>query len=309
MIVTVTGSVPVETIGITDCHSHAWIDPVAGGASDAPVLNSFDAIQAELTAFRQVGGRLLVDCQPGGCGRDVRRLVRLSQATGLLITSVTGFHMQKYYPPENRLWQATADQAARHFIRELTEGAAESEFTIPATAIKIGYSGETEGQSRVLMEAVAAASRETGAAILFHTEAGKNIEALIPFFAAQGVPPRRLYVCHVDKRPDLGLHRELIKAGVLLGYDTFLRPKYDPDNGVWKLIPALVSEGLAHGIAIALDPAFPNLWAFGGGHGPRALAEIVLPRLRREGIDEASISAMLGRALARRFVRTADDAI
>ena len=85
--------------------------------------------------------------------------------------------------------------------------------TIRATTIKVGYEGTIAGQTRVLMEAAAEASRQTGALILFHTERGQNVEALIPFFGDRGVPASRLYICHVDKRPDAGLHRALAQAG------------------------------------------------------------------------------------------------
>lgn len=313
-LITVTGEIAASAVTLADCHSHAWIAPVVGGASDAPVLDDYAAIRDELLAFRAVGGSLIVDCQPGGCGRDVRQLAALSRATGLAITSVTGFHLRKYYPQDRWadgstdsdgawLWAASTDAAAAHFIRELTEGVAESDYSIPATLIKIGYSGTIEGQSQRLMEAVGIAAKATGAAILFHTEAGANIEALVPFFEARGVPPTRLYLCHVDKRPDFSLHRDLIQAGVLLGYDTFLRPKYDPDNNVWKLIPALVDAGLAHGLALGIDPAFATLWAFGGGAGPRALAEQVQPRLRQMGIEAASIALMMGQSVVSRMVR------
>jgi phosphotriesterase-related protein len=301
---TVTGLVPVETVGLADSHAHVWIAPQDGVAPDVRIeLHDFDRIEAGLRDFCALGGTLLVDCQPGGAGRDTTQLAALSRATGLFITSTTGFHRRIYYPPDDWLWSATEDEAVAYFVEELTIGTRESGGTIRATTIKIGYEDTIEGQTRVLMEAVAEAARQTGALVLFHTEAGRNVEALPPFFAERGVSPSRLYLCHVDKRPDVGLHRELAQAGVLLGYDTFARPKYNPEQNVWKLLPALVADGLGEHIAICLDLAFPEQWEqYGGGPGLRFLPTQVLPRLRADGIEEATIARLTGGNIARYLV-------
>jgi phosphotriesterase-related protein len=64
-------------------------------------------------------------------------------------------------------------------------------------------------------------------------------------------PPLR----HIDKRPDHGLHAELTQAGVMLAYDTFFRPKYDPERNLWPQISAMVAAGLNHVVALATDVA------------------------------------------------------
>ena len=303
-IQTVTGPLPVEAVTLTDGHAHVWIQP-PDGVEPAARLDLHDeaAICAELRDFRAAGGSLLVDCQPGEAGRDARMLARISAATGVSITATTGAHQQKYYAPDCWLWRAPAEQAAAYFVEELTVGTRESGGTIRATTIKIGYEGVIAGQTRVLMEAAAEASRQTGALILFHTERGANVEALLPFFGEHGVPPERLYLCHVDKRPDLGLHRELAQAGVLLGYDTFARPKYDPDRTTWPLLTGMIEAGLAGHIAICLDLALAELWQhYGGGPGLSFLPEQIVPRLRALGVSAQTIRDLTGGNIARRLV-------
>ncbi len=304
---TVTGPVPVEQVRLADAHAHAWIAPPDGIQPEFRLeLNNFDAIKAELSEFQAAGGTTLVDCQPGGCGRDANRLLELAQATGLQITATTGFHQRKYYPPDSWLWSAPAEQAAAYFVEELTTGMLETSGTIPATTIKVGYDGVIEGQPRVLMEAAAEASRQTGALILFHTERGTNVEALIPFFADRGVAADRLYLCHVDKRPDVSLHRELAQAGVLLGYDTFVRPKYDPERGAWPLLQTLVADGLSAHIAISLDLAMASLWQhYGGQIGLLFLPQQIVARLHAEGFPETIIYQLTAQNIALRLVPNA----
>ncbi|MBP8973186.1 MAG: hypothetical protein KBH93_04855 [Anaerolineae bacterium] len=304
LIQTVSGPLPAADVGLADGHAHVWIQP-PDGTDPAARLDLHDeaAIRAELSDFRAAGGTLLVDCQPGEAGRDARALAHLSAATGVRITATTGFHQQKYYPPGCWLWSASAEDAAAYFVEELTIGTRESGGTVRAATIKIGYEGVIEGQTRALMEAAAAASRQTGALILFHTERGANVEALLPFFARQGVPAERLYLCHVDKRPDGGLHRELAQAGALLGYDTFARPRYDPERTTWPLLAALVGEGLGGHIAVCLDMALAGMWRhYGGGPGLLFLAEQIVPRLRALGLPAATIRDLTGGNIARRLV-------
>jgi predicted metal-dependent phosphotriesterase family hydrolase len=306
---TVTGPVPVEDVGLADGHAHAWIEPPEGVAPEARlILDDYDAIRAELSDFRTAGGTTLVDCQPGGCGRDAQKLVRLAQATGLHITATTGFHRQRYYPPESWLWSAPADEATAYFVEELTAGMRETDGAICATTIKVGYEGNFEGQGRVLMEAAAEASHQTGALILFHTDQGRNVEALLPFFADRGIPPTRMYLCHVDKRPDLGLHRELARAGVLLGYDTFVRPRYNPEHTAWRLVKAMVAEGLEDHVAVGLDLAVASMWRhYGGQPGMLALPQQIVPRLRAEDIPEVAVRKLAGQNIARYLARQYDN--
>ena len=303
-IQTVTGIVPVEAITMVDAHAHVWITPPKGVAPKFQfVLNDPRKIEAELKDFRTAGGTLLVDCQPGGCGRDGRLLQKLAEAAEVHVTATTGFHLQQYYPAEYWLWSATEKAAADYFINELTTGLRETDGVLAAT-IKVGYWGKIEGQTRILMEAAAEAARVTGAGLLFHTEEGQNVEALPVFFEDRGLPPSQLYFCHVDKRPDGGLHQELAQAGILLGYDTFIRTTYQPDQHVWPLLLEMVQAGYEDFIAIGLDMARTIYWRqFAGWPGLVALPDDILPRLHHEGLAESVVEKLVGQNVTRFLAR------
>ncbi len=123
---TVRGPVAPEQLGITDAHNHLWIDPVPGAAPDSPVLNNREPILAELEDYRQAGGGAILDCQPGGCGRNGQKLLELSLASRVNVVACTGFHRQRYYPAGFWLWQASVEKAAGYFTQELTHGLQES---------------------------------------------------------------------------------------------------------------------------------------------------------------------------------------
>jgi predicted metal-dependent phosphotriesterase family hydrolase len=125
-IVTVTGPVAPEEMGLTDAHNHAWIARVPGAAADAPVLDDFPTALQELAYYRQAGGRALVDCQPPFCGRDALSLARLSRESGVILVACTGFHLRRYYPPEIPLWELSSQAACDLFADELLHGTRES---------------------------------------------------------------------------------------------------------------------------------------------------------------------------------------
>lgn len=302
---TVTGPVDVRAITLADAHGHVWIDPPDDVSGESHLeLNAKSAICRELKEFNLPGGRLIVDCQPGGCGRDAGILAWLSEQAGIFITATTGYHLPRYYAPSSWLWTASVELATDYFIEELTLGTRETDSEIPATTLKVGFNGQIKGQDRILMLAAAEAARQTGVTMLFHTEQGHNVETLLPYFEQRGVPPNQLYLCHMDKRPDVGLHRELAQAGVLLGYDTFVRPRYDPETNAWPLLCRMVADGLDHCVAIGLDLAASSMWKhFSGGPGMSALMDGILSRLRSEGMNEAIIANLTAQNVVSRLAQ------
>jgi predicted metal-dependent phosphotriesterase family hydrolase len=301
LVMTVSGPLAPAALGVTDAHQHVWIAPVAGGPASAPLLCDRDAIAAGLTAYRAAGGGGLLDCQPGGCGRDGRALAELSRLTGVPIVACTGYHLARYYPPDFWLWGATAEAARDTFVAEIVDGLVEThdmDQPVRAGFIKIAIPADPTELPAALWEAAAAASRDTGVALLAHTEAGVAAEQIVIRLLGYGAAADRLVICHIDKRPDFGLHRELAQAGVLLEYDTFFRPKYDPECNVWPLLRRMAAAGLAGQVAIGTDLAGTAFWQ---EIGPAALPGEIVSRLRTLGFDPATIRCLTGGTIADRL--------
>lgn len=301
---TVTGPVPVGAIGICDAHNHLWIEPVEGSQPGVPVLNRYEAIAAELQGYRRAGGQAIVDCQPGGCGRNGAVLRRLAQETGVYVIAATGFHLPKYYAPDAWIYSATASQAKEIFTSEIRLGLKEcvqSETPVKPGVIKVAARSRVQDTLPALLEAAAIACLETSLAIEAHTERGAEAERLVDFFLQRGVSAERLVICHIDKRPDFGLHRELASLGVLLEYDTFYRPKYGPEKNLWPLIQRMLEHGFEDSIALATDMAEAELWSqLGHGPGLAGYLTIIATRLERLGSDVAA-KKLLGGNIAGRL--------
>lgn len=303
---TVRGWVDPVEFGIADAHNHLWIEPPEGVPPGAPRLNYFAGIEGELEDYREAGGSAVVDCQPGGCGRDGTRLLQLSEASGVHVVASSGFHRQRYYPAGAWIFQADAGKAADYFVHELEQNLAETSSgnrVVRAGLVKIACEARLEDTPSALLEAASQACRQTGCALAVHTEQGSAAEDILGYFLDRGLPPDRLVLCHVDKRPDPGLHRELASAGALLEYDTFYRPKYDPEANLWPLLKEMAGQGWAEHIALATDMADPGMWSrFGDGPGLVGFAREIRGRLfalaAEEDIEKMT-GGNIGKCLAR----------
>jgi len=306
-IETVLGPRPLDQFGVTDAHNHIWIEPVEGAAQGAPVLIEREAILRELRDYRAAGGFGVLDCQPGGCGRNAAALARLSEESGVAVVACSGYHRQRYYAPEHQLWRQDADTSARAFVRELREGTEETRDSarpVRAGYVKLAIEASLAETPLQPLEGALRATIETGAALLAHTERGLAVEDLLDLCLRRGMPARRLILCHIDKRPDLGLHRELARAGALLEYDTFYRPFYKPEDNAWLLVERMAAAGLEDGVALATDMADKALWRFAAGPGAPGLpgfVETIRARLVKMGLSEAVVEQMMGKNVAERL--------
>jgi predicted metal-dependent phosphotriesterase family hydrolase len=289
---TVTGPFDGE-VRCAEAHGHLWIR----AAEDAePRIDDETSAAEELADFASAGGDLVIDCQPGETGRDGRVLRRLSAGTGVPVVASTGFHLQRYYPVNAGPWTTDAESAHRLFLDELCQGLAEAS-EIRAGVVKTAWTGEG-GRERDLMRAALDASHLAGTAVVVHTESGAAIEDFVDLAAGSGLPPARIQLSHLDKRPDAGLHEELARAGFFLGYDTFLRPKYCPERHVWPLLRRMVAGGLWKHITIGLDLVDPLMWRVRGGPGLRTIAAII-GRLRDDGTPQDALTALGGGNVSR----------
>ena len=303
-LVSVTGDINPQKIRLADAHNHLWITPVPDAAPDSPVLTDFDLLVRELKTFAEAteGQAAQFDCQPGGFGRDARQLRALSTQSGVAVVCCTGYHLKKY-APSHWLWTASAEHAAAHFIRELTEGVEESpgDMQIRAGFIKIAFEEDPAETPPALLEAVGAAVRATGCGIEVHIEQGKAAEHILPLLERYRVPADRIVLCHMDKRKDTGLHRDLIEAGALLEYDTFTRTEKYP--APYPFLAQVIEAGLSGGVALATDMARSEQWTkYGGALLSRLLDAHALGSVSGALSNEVR-AALLGGNIVRRLTR------
>jgi predicted metal-dependent phosphotriesterase family hydrolase len=304
---TVLGLVPAAELGVTDAHDHLFIRTPALAGQE---IEDLDLSSREAEQGRATGIRTIVEMTPIGCGRRPDLLRALSERTGVHVVAATGYHRDAHYPGGHWVYEASVERLAEAILADLRDGMHPADWMDPdlpldsakAGVIKAGasYQRITAAERRRLV-AAAIASRETGVAVLVHTEIGTCGHDVVDVLNSEGVRPDRIILAHLDRNPDLELHVEIAARGVWLEYDTIGRIKYRPESVLLDLIEGVVAAGHVSGLLLGLDLGTRDyLRAYGGGPGMAYLMDGFVPRLRRRIGDEA-VDSILRRNAAGAF--------
>jgi phosphotriesterase-related protein len=283
---------------IVDAHIHIWLEIIQSSYNIISDMNNYDFINNELLRFKTCGGGSLIDCTPYGCGRDGNILKKLCMETGVNIVAVTGFHKKEYYNTKTSAWDLDTKEAEDFFVDEINnclEECREYYSDIRAGVIKIAFNGELEGQYLNLTNAAINASKKTNTQILIHTDKGLNVEYLTDFLEDNGINPKKVMLNHKDKRNDAGLHIELADRGYYLEYDTFLRPKYNPEKNPWPLIGKMVETGFEDSIIVGSDIYGLEMWRTVSQNGGLSnFFNSIIFKLKELKIPEIAIDKIIG---------------
>ncbi len=300
---TTLGAVPVDELGRINAHDHVIVE---GGLTVIKEpdfrLDSVEKSVQEIRLWKAAGGGAIVDAMPPGAGRNVDKLIAVSEATGVPIVVPTGFHKDYYYLPDH--WRHRYDEGtiADLLVAECVEGADCNNYDGPVvkrSKIKAGMikvAGDyhfISATMQKLIRAVGRAHQATGVPVLVHSEMGTAAEEALGLLEAAGVPPRRVVLSHLDRNPDFHLHCRMAQRGAFLQYDTPGRVKYQPENVVIELMRRMFDAGYGGHILLGGDMARRSYWkAYGGGPGFDYLLTVFTERLRHEGFADDEVGAI-----------------
>ncbi len=293
LIRTVRGDIPPTSLGVTYPHEHLLTNPPADVSDRDLEMDSWPAAIQEFGSFYAAGGRALVEMTPRDYGRDPLGLKHVSEASGVHIICVTGWHKNTF----SARWVAerSIDDLAEQMIREIETGIDDT--GIRAGVIKAASSLNTiTPAEEKVFRAAARAHRATGAPISTHTEAGTMGLEQIALLRSEGVDPARVIIGHVDHRLDLEYHRALARTGATLSFDQLSKEKYEPDSRRVQFIQTLASEGFDKQIVLSCDLARKSYWPAYGAWGGPGLTYILwrfVPWLSAEGLSNEIITAIL----------------
>ena len=305
-IVTVLGPIAPEQLGVTDAHDHLLLrSPALPGQE----LDDAGRAIEEVGDAKRGGLQAIVEVTPIGLGRRPAGMRSVSEATGVHVVAATGYHRDAHYPQNHWVREASVELLAQRILIDLKEGMHPEDWLTeapldPARAgvIKAGasYQHISHLEERRLV-AAAIGHRETGAAILVHTEIGTCAHQIVDLLTREGVRPNRIILAHLDRNLDLELHVEVAARGVTLEYDTPGRIKYRPDSQLIDLVEAMAAAGHAGQVLLGLDLGQRDYFrAYGGGPGLTYLMEAFVPRVRKR-VGEEAVQAILVANAARAF--------
>ncbi len=293
-VMTIQGEIGGEDLGIVDYHEHLYFDaPDWLLREDGDFrLNSVERSAEELRSWARAGGRTLIEMSAIDFGRNVRQVVRIAdQAPDVYVVVITGYN--KPYFCDRAILNQDEDAMVRSCIRDIETG-------IDGTGVKAGIvkggSGYNTFQEadRKLLRIAARVHAETGVPVMTHTEAGTMGYEQVSFLAAQGVPPDRACLSHMDRNPDFWEHRRIAETGAYLGYDCPGKVKYGPDEIRIDVLKRMIDAGLGDRILLGNDLGRPSYWrSYGGGPGLDYVLTRFVPRLRDEGVSENAVRDLL----------------
>ncbi|MEV5911167.1 phosphotriesterase [Streptomyces chartreusis] len=271
---TVLGDVRSEELGVCDAHDHLFLSsPQLPGQE----LNDASAARAELDAFRAAGGSAVVQWTPYGMGRRAADLPPLSRAAGVHLVCATGMHQAAHYAPE--LLDEVRGKLADVFVSELTVGIGTSGVRAGLVKVAGGFHA-LDAHARWTMTAAAEAHHATDAPIAVHLEAGTGALDVLDLLCAElGVPPHRVILGHLNRSPDLLVHREAAASGCWLAFDGPSRAHHATDWRMPDAVLALAEAGFGHRLLLGGDTVVAGARSVDGGPGMPYLLRRVRPRL------------------------------
>ena len=295
---TVLGPIDPGALGFTLPHEHTqialWQIPDRWDywqlTRDRPV------ILEELAAFREAGGRSLVDLTLPGVGRDPAWLVEVARASGLNIVMGCGWYRQAYYPAEALIDRRSVDALADELVAEASDG-------VGGSGVRPGIIGEIgtdkpwlSAQEERVHRAAGRAARRTRLAITTHGVLSAVGLDQLRIFEEEGADPTRVVIGHADSYPVLEHHLAIVDRGASVEFDflgmSFNAVERHGEGRVIDLLCELLSRGHVERVLLSQDVCNDSQLTRYEGNGYTYLARTFLPRLREAGVSEAEIETM-----------------
>jgi phosphotriesterase-related protein len=304
-LITTLGPKTVDEMAVILPHEHIFVDLRSGEQPDFAQADPADVIALmtpELDRARAAGISAIVECTPVGVGRRADILKAVSDAAHYPLVVPTGIYREPWIP-------AWAHAASEEKLRGWMIGELQSEIEksgVQAGWIKLsaGDNGLTPCEAKIL-RAAAAAGIATNAVIGSHTIRGRVVRDQLQIIEVVGYTPERFIWIHTQAEPDFDLHLEIARRGAWIEYDSIGNAD-DLDDGVHiERIQRVLDVGLGDHLLLSHDRGWYTPAEPGGGI-PKPFTyinETFLPKLRKVGIDQATIHKLTHDNPFRAFAR------
>jgi phosphotriesterase-related protein len=207
-------------------------------------------ILEELAAFREVGGRSLVDLTMPGVGRDPAWLAGIARASGLHVVMGCGWYRAARTTRPDADRPTIGRRPGDELVREATAGV--GRYGHPTRdhrrdrdrqALGIGAGGARPS-------AAGRAARRSGLGLTTHSVLSAVGLAQLRIFEDEGADPTRVVIGHADSYPHLDHYLAIIERGASIEFD-FLGMSFTPaerhgEARIVELLCELLSRGTSN---------------------------------------------------------------
>ena len=271
---------------------------------DNLLLNDVETTIYEMGFVKRAGIDTIVDLSLRDIGRDVGKLKKISEASGVNI--IAGCGLYTYDTVEQAEETMSAEQLAEWMVGELTVG-------IEGTGIKAGVIGEI-GTSETIrpveeksLHAAGIAQKQTGLPVYVHIYPwGKEGNKALGILMQHGVSPERVCICHGDVTFDYEYLTSVLKRGAYIEFDDFgkefcILPEpggfaggdFAKDSERVNILKKLIDDGYKQQILLANDVCLKVLLHSYGGWGYDHVISNIVPMMYAAGISQEAIDRII----------------
>jgi predicted metal-dependent phosphotriesterase family hydrolase len=289
-VMTVLGPVDAGDLGITLPHEHLLIDLFRLFQPHREFLvNDWELSAAELDLYGRAGGGTLVELTTPDIGRDPAGLVRIAERTGVKIVMGTGRYREPFYEPE--LARLSTQEFAQMLIDDIEHG---------VDGVRPGIIGEigthepwvAPAEERVF-RAAARAHHSTGLSITLHANASGVGLAQLDVLVEEEVDARRVVVGHCDTHPFSDYHREILRRGAWVEFDTIRGTFEFETQRQLRQLKLLVDEGFIDQLLLSQDLCINRHFTAYGAKGYAFLITEFAQRMRDAGLTQEQVDTLL----------------
>ena len=263
MIQTVTGNIQKNELGRCLAHQHI-VEGAPGwdnilGANQQPYCFMDESVQVLTDARERFGLQTIVDATTADRGRNPQFLKEVSQRSGVNVIASTGYYTEKagasnYFAVRMRF--GNAEQEVYDMMHaDITKGMRGTDIKAGVIKVATGY-GEITPYEDMFLRVAAAVSRDTGCAIISHTERGTMHLEQAKRLKEYGASPDRIMIGHLNNCDNIDELMQLAEEGVYLGFDRMGLVGLSgitPENRRLALITGLAAAGYSDRIVLAHD--------------------------------------------------------
>ncbi len=290
---TITGDVPVRSLGLILPHEHLFTD-LRGPDSDGYAQEDPELVRKMMAPYlrraEKAGVTAIVECSTIGVGRNIGILARLASQTKIKIVAPTGIYKEEFTPAMYR--HSSVNELVELWIEEIKNGIGFTDHKAGFIKIALSDDGPTPMEERNI-RAAAQASQATGAAVASHTIGGEAAMKEMEILQSEEMNLEKFIWVHASSEPDPTYHLHTAESGAYVEFDNIGQPDVDHD-GLCDAVEALLEKGLGDRILLSHDagwfqPGTANGMPETGIRGYTALITEFIPMLKARGLDEAEI--------------------
>ncbi|MFD9625703.1 phosphotriesterase family protein [Peribacillus muralis] len=290
-IQTVLGKIRSEELGVCACHEHLYLDLSHVKKNDDTRLQDLNLVLTDLRNFVELGGKAIIEVTNDGMGRDVEKLVEISESLDLQIIASTGCYKDPLIPDEKLPW--TRDEFSEWMIDEIENG-------INGTDVKPGVIGEIGSSLNKfqqieieLFHGAIQAAKATKLPLSTHTTLGTMAKEQVELFIREGLPLNQVIIGHQDLNEHDEIVLDVLSAGPFVALDTIGKENYRTDEARLTSLLKFLENGYEDQLLLSSDLTRKSHLRVNGGQGYDVVLRDFVPRLKEKGIPELVIEKLL----------------